>query len=256
VPAESVRSLWKPAAHGRRLPGRPGGLPYRGRVVAALNPLDAHSLISAFGTLGIAAVIFAETGLLVGFFLPGDSLLFTAGILCATPVGTHLHLNLAAVLPLVAVAAVAGGQVGYLIGIRAGRPLFARSTKPQLQAGLVRAEEVMGRYGQGKALVLARFIPVVRTVMNPLAGVLRVPLGVFTLWNVVGGVLWSIGVTLAGFWLGKKIPNIDHYLLPIIAVIVALSLVPLLLEYRRHRARRVAAAPTEEQHRLPDSPVA
>lgn len=133
----------------------------------AVNPLDAGSLLSAFGVLGIAVVLFAETGLLVGFFLPGDSLLFTAGLLCVP--GTHGPVALS--LPQVLVAAVAGAllgaQTGYGIGRRGGRALLARRSAGRLREGADRAEELLARYGHGRAIVLARFVPVVRTVLNP-----------------------------------------------------------------------------------------
>jgi membrane-associated protein len=202
----------------------------------ALNPLDATSLIEAFGAIGIFVIIFAETGLLIGFFLPGDSLLFTAGVLCAASADAALHLNLGLILPGVAVAAIAGAQVGYLIGRRAGPILFDRSQSRVFNPANVRkAETYFERFGPAKAVVLARFVPIVRTFLNPVAGVLRMPAHTFALWNVIGGLLWSVGVTLLGYWLGSKIHNIDRYLLPIIAVIIAVSLLPILLEVLRHR---------------------
>ncbi|WP_312871697.1 DedA family protein [Amycolatopsis acididurans] len=205
--------------------------------VLALNPLDPHSLLATFGPLGVALVLFAETGLLIGFFLPGDSLLFTAGLLCATTAGSSLHLSLPWVLVAAAVGAVLGAQTGYLIGRRAGPPLLDRPDRPRLHAATVRAREALDNYGVGKAVVLARFIPLVRTVLNPLAGALGVPARVFALWQVVGGLVWSLGVTLAGYLLGSQIPSIDTYLLPIIAVIVLLSLIPVARELLRARRR-------------------
>lgn len=180
-------------------------------------------------------ILFAETGLLVGFFLPGDSLLFTAGLLCAVPQGDPLHLSLPVVLVAAAAGAVLGAQVGYLIGARAGPALLDRADRPRLQSGVARARATLERYGTGKAIVLARFIPVVRTVLNPLAGTVGVPVRVFTLWQVVGGLVWSLGVTLAGYVLGSRIPGIDTYLLPIIAVVIVVSLIPLALEVLRSR---------------------
>jgi membrane-associated protein len=146
-----------------------------------LNLLDPHSLLATLGAAGVFVVLFAETGLLVGFFLPGDSLLFTAGLLCAVPLSDPLHLSLPVVLVAGAAGAVLGAQVGYLIGVRAGPALLDRDDRPRLQAGVVQARASLERYGTGKAIVLARFIPVVRTVLNPLAGTVGVPLRVFTL---------------------------------------------------------------------------
>lgn len=202
----------------------------------ALNPLDATSLIEAFGTVGIFLIVFAETGLLIGFFLPGDSLLFTAGVLCAASADAALNLDLGIILPGVTISAIAGAQVGYLIGRRAGPILFERpQSKLFNPSNVAKAEYYFERYGPAKAVVLARFIPIVRTFLNPVAGVLRMPAHTFALWNMVGGVLWGVGVTLLGYTLGSKIHNIDTYLLPIIGVIIAVSLIPIVLEVVRHR---------------------
>lgn len=204
----------------------------------AVNVLDAQSLLSAFGVLGIAVVLFAETGLLVGFFLPGDSLLFTAGLLCTSTSAGRLTLSLPLTLLAAALGALAGAQCGYLIGRKAGGALLARRREGKLQRGALRAEELLDRYGHAKAIVLARFVPVVRTVLNPMAGALGVSARIFTLWQVVGGLLWSQGLVLAGFALGSSVPNVDRYLLPLIAVIVVISLIPLGLEFKRARAAR------------------
>ncbi|OIJ64281.1 DedA family protein [Streptomyces mangrovisoli] len=206
----------------------------------AVNVLDAQSLLAAFGVLGVCAVLFAETGLLVGFFLPGDSLLFTAGLLCTGAADRPVKLSLGPLLVLAAVGALAGAQCGYLIGRKAGGTLLARSNSPRLHEGMKRAEELLGRYGHAKAIVLARFIPVVRTVLNPMAGALGVPARTFTLWQAVGGLAWTVGLILAGYALGSSVPNVDHYLLPLVALIVAVSLTPLLLEALR--GRRAAKA--------------
>jgi membrane-associated protein len=205
--------------------------------VEALNVLDPRSLLSGLGSLGVFLVLFAETGLLIGFFLPGDSLLFTAGLLCATAATGPLHLSLPAVLVAAAAGALLGAQVGYWIGRSVGPPLLDRPDRPGLYVGVTRARAALDRYGAAKAIVLARFIPVVRTVLNPLAGAVGVPVRAFTVWQVAGGLLWSLGVTLAGYALGSRIPDVDHYLLPIVAVIVAVSLIPVALEVRRSRAR-------------------
>ncbi|RKE17225.1 DedA family protein [Streptomyces sp. TLI_171] len=204
-------------------------------ALLAVNPLDAGSLLAAFGALGIAVVMFAETGLLVGFFLPGDSLLFTAGLLCTTGAHSGPHLNLGQVLAAAVVGALAGAQTGYLLGRRGGRTLLARSRNKRLHEGALRAEEILNRYGHAKAVVLARFVPIVRTVLNPLAGALGVSARTFTVWQVVGGLGWTVGLVLAGYALGSSVPNVDHYLLPIVAAVVVVSLLPLALELRRSR---------------------
>jgi membrane-associated protein len=151
---------------------------------------------------------------------------------------------------VVVIAAVAGAllgaQAGYLIGRRLGPSMLDRPDRPRLQHAVRRSAAALERYGTPKAIVLARFIPLVRTVLNPLAGTIRVPLRVFTTWQIVGGLVWSVGVTLAGYLLGKSIPNVDTYLLPIIAVIIALSLIPVALELIRSRRREL---PTESRTR-------
>ncbi|GHE61767.1 membrane protein [Streptomyces spiralis] len=201
----------------------------------AVNVLDAHSLLAAFGVLGVGVVMFAETGLLIGFFLPGDSLLFTAGLLCTGTGDQTVKLSLAPLLIAAAVGALAGAQFGYLLGRKAGGALIAHSRSRQLHEGVKRAEELLERYGHAKAVVLARFIPVVRTVLNPMAGALEVPVRTFTLWQVTGGLVWSVGLTLAGYALGSSVPNVDRYLLPLVALIVVVSLIPLLVEMLRAR---------------------
>jgi membrane-associated protein len=206
-------------------------------VRLAVNPLDASSLLATFGTLGILVVLFVETGLLVGFFLPGDSLLFTAGLLASTPAAATVHLSLPWVILAAATGTIAGSQVGFLAGGRAGRALLARTRNARLRHAVARGEEMLARYGYGKAIVLARFVPVVRTVLNPLAGALGAPLGVFTSWQVLGGLGWTVGLTAAGYLLGTAVPNVDTYLLPVIVVIVVLSLIPLAVEIRAARRR-------------------
>jgi membrane-associated protein len=208
--------------------------------VLALNPLSASELLTSFGTIGILVVLFAETGLLIGFLLPGDSLLFTAGLLCATGVGS-LQLNLPWVLAAAAGGAILGAQVGFLIGRQAGKALQARTDRSRLAAGMRRAEELFERYGPAKAIVLARFIPVVRTVINPLAGAVGMPASGFTLWQTAGGLVWTVGLVLAGYWLGTVVPGVDSYLLPVVAVVVVVSLLPLVREVLRERRQRQAA---------------
>ncbi|WP_411152692.1 DedA family protein [Streptomyces sp. A30] len=211
-------------------------------VPLALNPLDATSLLTALGALGVFLVLFAETGLLIGFFLPGDSLLFTAGLLCTTTGDSTVHLSLPRVLVAAVAGALLGAQAGYLLGRRAGRALLRRTRNVHLLNGAARAEELLARYGHGKALVLARFLPVVRTVINLLAGSLDVPARTFTLWQVTGGLVWTVGLVLAGYGLGSAVPNVDRYLLPLVGVIVTLSLLPLGLELLQARRRNPPAA--------------
>jgi membrane-associated protein len=204
--------------------------------------IDPAHLISSYGTIGLIVIIFAETGLLIGFFLPGDSLLVLAGAYCATKAGgPDPHLNLVSVLIGVAVAAMVGAQTGYFLGRFGGPKLFDRPKSRIFNPKNVeKAHEVLQRYGEGKAIVLARFIPIVRTFMNPVCGAARVSVRTFTTWNVVGGLIWSTGVTLIGYVVGKSI-KIDRYIIPGTILIVLLSVVPIALEARRAQKRKQTA---------------
>lgn len=220
-------------------------------LAAGFNPLDATSVIAATGLVGIFCVLVAETGLLVGFFLPGDSLLFSAGLLAAS--SGPLHLPLPGVLAVAAAGALIGAQVGFWIGRTLGTRLLAKARRPALQHATARVTQAIERYGPAKAIVLARFIPIVRTVMNPMAGMIGISARLFTRWQVLGGLAWSIGVTLAGFWLGSLITGIDKYLLPIIAVVVLISLLPLvvqLLKARRRNPRKAGPTSVPESEPL------
>jgi membrane-associated protein len=220
----------------------------------ALNPLSSASLLASLGALGVFLVLFAETGLLIGFFLPGDSLLFTAGLLCAGSSSSKAHLSLPLVLLAAAGGALIGAQTGFVIGRQGGRRLLERSDNKFLRKGAERSSELLSRYGYGKAIVLARFIPIVRTVLNPMVGALDVSARTFTIWQVIGGLIWSVGLTLAGFALGSSIGNVDKYLLPIIAVIVVASFVPIVIEVIR--TRRQGARSQTPQEDLPSTVAA
>ncbi len=209
--------------------------------------LNPKSLVESFGLIGIWAIIFAETGLLVGFFFPGDSLIFLAGV-AASPVAKdflNVRLSIVALLIVTPIVAVAGAQLGYLLGARYGRRMFQRPNSRLFKQEYVdKAEAFFNRYGPGKAIVLARFTPIVRTFMNPVAGVLRVPARTFLLWNIVGAVLWTDGVLLIGYFLARQIEKvippdkIDTYLLPVIVVIVLISLIPIFVEILRARREK------------------
>jgi len=205
--------------------------------------LDPKSLLETFGVIGLFAVVFAETGLLIGFFLPGDSLLVLAGLVCAVGAESKLDisLNLGVVLVGLFVSAVAGAQTGYYIGQKAGPTLFRRpDSKLFKHEHVEKAQHYFDKYGS-KTIVLARFIPIVRTFANPMAGVAGMPARDFTTFNLIGGALWTVGVTMLGFVLGKTIPSAEDHLLVIEAVIIALSLLPIAFEVvraRRHRAAK------------------
>lgn len=180
----------------------------------------------------ICAVLFAECGLLVGFFLPGDSLLFSLGLVVATVPEAP---SLAVVLPLCFVAAAAGDQVGYMVGARIGPSLFTRpDSRLFKQENVVRTKEFFDKHG-ARALILARFVPVVRTFTPVLAGVSQLPYRRFVTYNLIGAALWACGATLVGWGLGKRFPDLDRYLTPILLVVVALSMLPVVLEIRKAR---------------------
>ena len=198
---------------------------------------DLKNLITTVGYVGLFAIIFAETGLLIGFFLPGDSLLFTAGFLASQG-----YLEIWLLVPLCFVAAVVGDAVGYAFGNRVGRALFLRRESRWFRPEhLHRAEVFFERHG-GKAVVLARFLPVVRTFVPIVAGVGAMRYPRFAAFNVVGGVLWAIGLPCAGYFLGSAIPSVDRYLIPIILAIVAVSIAPTAVHVWRESGDEIAAA--------------
>jgi membrane-associated protein len=211
----------------------------------ALNPMDPKDLLHTFGLYGVWAILFAETGLLVGFFFPGDSLLFLAGI-AASPVadaifGGGTQISLIGLLIGAPICAIAGAQFGHWLGARYGRNMFERPDSKLFKREYVeKAEYYFQKFGPAKAVVLARFIPIVRTFLNPVAGTLGMPARQFFLWNAVGAILWTDGVLLIGYALAKQIYNaigdkIDHYILPVVVVIVLISALPILIEMLRER---------------------
>jgi membrane-associated protein len=207
-----------------------------GRVLAAGGFLDPKSLIDDVGLWGVFAVVFAESGLLVGFFLPGDSLLFTAGFLASAPssVDEALHLPLGFLLIGTFLAAVAGDQVGYLLGRRAGPAIFRRpNSRFFKQENVDKAQAFFDKYG-AKTIVLARFVPIVRTFAPVVAGVSRMNYRTFVTFNMVGGFLWAIGVTLLGYFLGQ-VDVIEENLELAILTVVAISVLPIALELWKAR---------------------
>ncbi|QKV94137.1 VTT domain-containing protein [Streptomyces sp. NA02950] len=208
----------------------------------ALGPqwLDPDYLIETFGLLGVLAIVFAESGLLIGFFLPGDALLFTTGLLVTTDV---IKQDLWLVCLGITVAAVIGDQVGYLFGRKVGPSLFRRpDSKFFKQENVEKAHEFFEKYGP-KSLVLARFVPIVRTFTPIIAGVSRMNYRSFIIFNVLGGVLWGTGVTLLGAVLGK-VDFVHAHIELMLLGIVLLSVVPIAIEFLRARgkAKKSAAA--------------
>jgi len=215
--------------------------------VSALGPsiLDPEWLISTFGLIGILAIVFAESGLLFGFFLPGDSLLFTTGLLVAG--GVYLHQPLWLMCLLVSLAAVAGDQFGYAFGRRLGPSLFRRpDARVFKQQHLTRARDFFARYG-ARSIVLARFVPIVRTFTPIVAGASRMHYRTFLIYNVVGGTLWGCGVTILGYFLGQ-VAFVKNNIEVILIGIVAVSVLPIGIEVLRGR-RRNHRATTDPQVR-------
>lgn len=205
----------------------------------ALGPnwLDPDVLIEALGMLGMLAIVFVESGLLVGFFLPGDSLLFTAGMLSANNVLPDLWVLLITI-PL---AAIAGDQVGYAIGRKAGPAIFSRPDSRFFHHEHVdRAQEFFDRHGP-RTIVLARFVPIVRTFAPVTAGVARMNYRTFLTYNIVGGVLWGVGVTTLGYFLGQ-VELIEANIEFVLIAIVGMSFVPIAIELLRGRRRARAGA--------------
>ncbi|MFI2714305.1 DedA family protein [Micromonospora sp. NPDC018662] len=213
------------------------------QALLAVGPsfLDPEWLISTFGLIGIMVIIFAESGLLIGLFLPGDSLLFTAGLLVAG--GRYLHQPLWLVCMLAAVAAIIGDQVGYLFGKRVGPSLFRRpNSRLFKQENVQRANAFFARYG-ARSIVLARFVPIVRTFTPVVAGVSRMHYRTFVTYNVLGGVLWGTGVTVLGYFLGQ-ISFVKSNIEFILIAIVLISVLPIGVQLLRSR-RRSATSATE-----------
>jgi membrane-associated protein len=207
-------------------------------VIAAV--IDIESWLSTGGLALLAAIVFAETGLLVGFFLPGDSLLFMAGFL-SSAAGGHVLPPLPITALVVFIAAVAGDQVGYLIGLRIGPSLFSRPGSRLFNPlNAVRAQAFFDRRGPS-ALVLARFVPIVRTFVPVIAGVGRMRYRTFVTYNVIGAAIWGIGVTTLGYFLGE-IEIVKRNLELAAVVIVAVSLIPIAVEYFRSRRENAAHA--------------
>lgn len=182
---------------------------------------DLQSLIQTVGYFGVFTIVFLESGLMIGFFFPGDSLLFTAGFLASQG-----FLDIKILIVGCFIAAVAGDSIGYYLGQKFGRKLFSKSDSIWFHKDhLNRAQNFYDKHG-GKTIILARFIPVIRAFAPVVAGIGIMRYKKFVIFNLVGGVLWAIAIPLAGFYLGSLIPNVDKYLLPIVGLIVIASILP------------------------------
>ncbi|WP_105970878.1 DedA family protein [Streptomyces geranii] len=224
-------------------------------MTIALGPswLDPDYLLDQFGIWGLLLIVFAESGLLIGFFLPGDSLLFTAGLLITA--GT-LDFPLWGAVALICVAAILGDQAGYMFGKKVGPSLFSRpDSRLFKQENVTKAHEFFEKYGP-KSLVLARFVPIVRTFTPIIAGVSGMKYRSFVTYNVIGGVLWGAGVTLLGSWLGN-IDFVKKNIEPILLLIVFISVVPIIIEFARARSKakknppQQPEPPAQQQYQAP-----
>ena len=209
-----------------------------------MNLFDAHSIVADLGLIGVLGIIFAETGLLIGLAFPGDSLLFIAGV-AASGSGAALlgnaHLSAVALFLLAPVAAITGGLVGYFFGEKYGKKLFDRPDGRVFNhEKVVTTEKWLRKYGIGRALIFARFVPFVRTLINPMCGVIGVDKKKFFFYNALGGVIWTQLVIGLGYLLGEKLEgSVDAYLLPIIGLIIFISLIPVMIEiFREWQTRK------------------
>jgi membrane-associated protein len=195
--------------------------------------LELPELIRAVGYVGLFAIIFAETGLLIGFFLPGDSLLFTAGILAGQG-----YLNIWILLIVLAAAAIIGDSIGYAIGRHLGPRVFSKEESLLFnKKHIATAQSYFDKYG-AMTIVIARFVPIVRTFAPTLAGMGKMPYPKFLFYNIAGGLFWVLSVTLLGYYLGIKVPHMERYIIPGIIIIIGISVVPYLYKLIRSEAMR------------------
>ena len=192
--------------------------------------LDVVSLVQLSGYLGLFLIVFAESGLFFGFFLPGDSLLFTAGFLSSQGYFSIIPLTI-----ILFIAAISGDAVGYFFGKKIGPKLFSRPQSFFIHPSHVgKTAKFFDKYG-AKTILLARFIPIVRTFAPIMAGVGGMKYSTFVKFNMLGGLLWAVGLTTLGYIFGRKVPHADQYVLPIVVIIVVVSIIPPIWEYLRER---------------------
>ncbi len=198
---------------------------------------DVEGLVRVGGLIALIVIVFAETGLLIGFFLPGDSLLVTAGLFAVSG-----HLELWSLFLFVSLAAIVGDAVGYFIGVRTGPRLFSKEDSLLFhKKHLITTQEFYNRHG-GITIVLARFMPILRTFAPVVAGVGNMQYSRFAFYNVIGGIGWVVSMTSIGYVLGKTIPDIDRYIHIVIALVIGLSLIPGIIAFVRsnRRARKLS----------------
>ena len=191
---------------------------------------DLINLIKTIGYFGLFGIIFAESGVLAGFFLPGDSLLFTAGFLASQG-----YLNLWFLIGVTFVGAVLGDSFGYAFGRRMGPAIFKKEDSRFFHKdNLEKAERFYDKHGK-KTIVIARFIPIVRTFAPILAGVGKMRYKTFLMYNIIGGAIWTIGLNILGFYIGNVVPGIDRYILPIVGLIILISIAPGIFHFLKKR---------------------
>ena len=201
--------------------------------------IELTEFIKYASILGVALIIFAESGLLIGFFLPGDSLLFTTGLLISIGV---LSFNIHLAVAILFIAAVTGDSVGYTFGRKIGPKVFKKPDAKLFKQEYIKKAQLFYEKHGGKTIIIARFIPIVRTFAPIVAGVGGMKYSTFITYNVIGGALWAIGITYTGFFLGKWIEHmgleIDHILLPIIALIIFISILPPAIHILKDKKQR------------------
>jgi len=207
---------------------------------------DVRGLIEWGGTALVCLIVFVETGMFVGFFLPGDSLLVTAGVFAGAG-----QMKLAYLLSLVTLCAIAGDQLGYFIGWRAGKTLYERKDSRFFKRRhLERAHEFYETYG-GKTIIMARFVPIIRTFCPPVAGAAKMSYMRYLLYDIVGGFAWVWGMTLLGYTLGRTVPNIDKRIHYVIAAVIVVSFIPAVYHALKAREKNTSVplehAPVEEE---------
>lgn len=203
-----------------------------------MSLFDANSVVSTLGLIGVLGIIFMETGLLIGLVFPGGEVVFLAGI-AASGTGAQIlgesKLSAPLLFTLAPVAAIAGGEVGYWFGQKYGRKIFERPDTKFFNLKMVEITETwLLRYGPRKALIFGRFIPFVRTLINPVCGVVNLERKLFSTWNAIGAVVWTQVAIGIGYFLGDLIEgSINKYLLPVIGIIIFLSILPIIIDYLR-----------------------
>ncbi len=187
------------------------------------------------GYAGLFLIVFSETGLLIGFFLPGDSMLVTAGLLIASG---RVPMDITLLIVLLCIAAVSGDATGYWIGLKTGHALYNKAQSRFFRRDhLLKTKEFYEKYG-GITIILARFMPFARTFAPVVAGIGEMTYRRFALFNIVGGVGWVVSMTLIGFYLGRMIPGIEHHIEYIIAIVILASIFPLIIKYAQHKMRK------------------